>query len=96
MEKLTLWQLSIKGGDDLTEEETRLLNALKNSNITKLNQLTLSENPEWFRNEQATASIVDFCTKQTQLARLTATSSNVNDATKEALEAWKASNAPNC
>ena len=58
MEELNLSYLSITGDDELTKEEKRLVNALLNSNITKLNRLDLVGNPEWFRNEEAASYLV--------------------------------------
>lgn len=62
MEDLYLTGLSIKDEHELTEEEKRLVNALLYSNITKLNELDLSTNPEWFRNEEAASYLVEFFT----------------------------------
>ena len=70
METLSLRGISSKIDGEPLPEDMRLINAIVNSGITKLNWLDLSEITSWFSNSEAHLYLIDFIKQQTCLKKL--------------------------
>lgn len=78
------------------EEGLKFLQALADSTIESLRQVTITDEPMWFAEEECMAPLIAFLARQTALESLTMQRSQLEEAHESSIRQTISETAPNC